>query len=814
MKAVIMAGGEGTRLRPLTCHIPKPMVPIANTPVMEHIINLLKKHNINEIAATLYYMPNNIVDYFQDGSKFGVNLQYFIEETPLGTGGSVLNADKFLDGTFIVISGDAYTNIDLTKAVEYHKSKNSKATLILKKQSIPIEYGIVITDGEGRIVRFLEKPSWGEVFSDTVNTGIYILEPEVFNYYKKGENFDFSKDLFPRLLKDNVPMYGYITNEYWCDIGDINSYRQTNFDVIENFSSNKYTKIKEGIYVGQNTFIPEEVILKPPCIIGDNTYISEGCKIESYTIIGNNCYIDAFSSLKRTILWNNVRLGKSVECRGSIICDFTKIQDSVHIYEATVVGKDTLIEKNSTIKPGVKIWPEKLIPSSSIVNRNIIWGTKPQRIKFTENGIEGEFNIEITPETASLIGSAYASTCKKQLPILICTNGSRSAIAIKQSIVAGIIASGYKVLDLEHEPLNVLRYAVRFYKGSAGIYISSKNTDNLVNIQFINEYGANIDRKSEKKIDQIFIREDFQRCSSYNIGSIINIKNFYELYIQNCLNNIKGIEKIRTKSPRILISSLDERGALIASLLLESIGCKVSVDYNINKFSNIDGYIKYFSEQVKSNFLFGAIINSSCENFILIDERGNLIKQDIYKLLSYLISIKSGEKDLIVPYTTSFAVDNMANQYNVKITRVKSNNAEILNQMLSKTDNLYLNIQYILNFDAILSTAYITAFLIENNITLSEAVDTLPKFYTKHHEIKCAFSDRGRIIRQIIEQNKQDKMELYEGVKIISDKGYAIILPDDHKPILKIYIEGYNQEFADDIAEDVINRLNRMLKNP
>ncbi|WDC85802.1 hypothetical protein PL321_14165 [Caloramator sp. mosi_1] len=415
---------------------------------------------------------------------------------------------------------------------------------------------------------------------------------------------------------------------------------------------------------------------------------------------------------------------------------------------------------------------------------------------------------------ASLIGSAFASTCKKHLPILICTNGSRSSVAIKQSIVAGIIASGYKVLDLDHEPLNVLRYAVRFYKGSAGIYISSKNTDNLINIQFINEFGANIDRKSEKKIDQIFVREDFQRCSAYNIGSIINIKNFYELYIQNCLNNIKDIEKIRVKAPKILISSLDERGALITSLLLESIGCKVSMDYNINKFSNIEGYINYFSEQVKSGFLFGVIINNSCENFILFDENGVLVKQDIYKLLTYLISIKYGENELIVPYTTSYAVEDIANKYKVKVSRVKSNNAEILNQMLSKTDNLYLNVQYILNFDAILSTAYITAFLINNNITLSEAINTLPKFYTKQHELKCAFSDRGRIIRQIIEQNKQNNLELYEGVKLITEKGYAIILPDDHKPILKIYIEGYNQEFADDIADNVINKLNRMLKNP
>jgi mannose-1-phosphate guanylyltransferase/phosphomannomutase len=185
MKAVIMAGGEGTRLRPLTCGISKPMVPIANKPVMEHIINLLSKNNIVDIAATLYYLPLSITDYFGSGEKFNVNLKYYIEETPLGTGGSVLNASDFLDDTFIVISGDALTDIDIDKVYKFHKNKKSKATMVLKKEAIPLEYGIVITDKDGRIIRFLEKPSWGEVFSDTVNTGIYIIEPEVLKYYKK-----------------------------------------------------------------------------------------------------------------------------------------------------------------------------------------------------------------------------------------------------------------------------------------------------------------------------------------------------------------------------------------------------------------------------------------------------------------------------------------------------------------------------------------------------------------------------------------------------------------------------------------------------
>ncbi len=221
MKAVIMAGGEGTRLRPVTCGIPKPMVPVLNKPVMEYTLELLKEHNITEVAATLAYFPAVITDYFGDGGDFGIKLKYYIEHTPLGTGGSVKNAEDFLSDTFIIISGDALTDIDLERAVKFHREKSSKATLVLKRVSVPLEYGVVITDENGKITSFMEKPSWGEVFSDTINTGIYILEPEVLDYYKKGDNFDFSKDLFPKLLNDNIPMYGYVTKDYWNDIGDL-----------------------------------------------------------------------------------------------------------------------------------------------------------------------------------------------------------------------------------------------------------------------------------------------------------------------------------------------------------------------------------------------------------------------------------------------------------------------------------------------------------------------------------------------------------------------------------------------------------------
>ena len=219
MRAVLMAGGSGTRLRPLTCDLPKPMVPILNRPIAQHIINLLRRHRITEVIATLHYLPDVMRDYFQDGSEFGVQMTYAVEEDqPLGTAGCVRNVAELLDETFVVISGDCITDFDLAAAVRFHKERRSKATLVLANVPNPIEFGVVITDEQHRIKRFLEKPSSSEIFSDTVNTGTYILEPEVLQYLPPNQETDFSKDLFPLLLEKDEPMYGFVAEGYWCDV--------------------------------------------------------------------------------------------------------------------------------------------------------------------------------------------------------------------------------------------------------------------------------------------------------------------------------------------------------------------------------------------------------------------------------------------------------------------------------------------------------------------------------------------------------------------------------------------------------------------
>jgi mannose-1-phosphate guanylyltransferase / phosphomannomutase len=233
MKAVVMAGGEGTRLRPLTSNQPKPMVPIVGKPCMEHILELLKQHGMEDVIVTLAFLPQAIRGYFGDGDSLGLSIEYSVEDSPLGTAGSVRLASDRLDDTFVVISGDALCDLDLTNLVEFHREQGAAVTIGLKAVDNPLEFGIVVTDDEGRIERFLEKPSWGQVFSDTINTGIYVVEPEVLRHIPDDRPYDWSKELFPLLLEMGRPLYGYTMDGYWQDIGNLDQFRQANFDALD-----------------------------------------------------------------------------------------------------------------------------------------------------------------------------------------------------------------------------------------------------------------------------------------------------------------------------------------------------------------------------------------------------------------------------------------------------------------------------------------------------------------------------------------------------------------------------------------------------
>jgi len=819
IKAVIMAGGKGTRLRPLTCGIPKPMVPIFDKPVMEYTIQLLKNEGIENVGVTIAYLPQVIMDYFKDGSDFGVNISYYIESTPLGTGGSVRNTGDFLDSTFIVISGDALTDIKLLDAYEFHKKMKSKATLVLKREPVPIEYGIVITDDNNRIIRFLEKPSWGEVFSDTVNTGIYILEPEVMEYYKPGDNFDFSKDLFPKLLKDNVPMYGYITEDYWCDIGDLASYRQVHFDILDkkvniNLEAEESDK---GIWLSKGVQIKNNVTLIPPVYIGKDTVIEDNVVIDSYSVISQNNRIGSNSKIKRSVLWKNVHIGQNCGISGGVICSNSLLKNNVKVYENSVVGEDTWVFEGCIIKPDVRIWPGKKIYDNTVVNSNIIWGTKATKNIFGARGVAGVLNLDITSELCTELGSAFSTSMGKNSTLVIGSDSRAQSYIVQSSLAAGILSVGGQAILLDNSIMPMTRYGVVYHRASGGIHVHTSNESPCKTyIEFFDENGINISRIRERNVENLMNQHDYDRCKAEDIKGVIRMENFHEIFVRQGLEQIVHLDEVRRRNFKIILASYSENCASIAYKFLENLGCNVNLIWSgIDNLMDSALYKNISSYVMRRKADLGVVIKGNGENLILIDERGRIIKDEEYMLLAELIAIKGyDEKNLVFPYTFPGVAEEIAKQNGAKIHRTSSSPAEIMKKMIELGKDMNkLSIQFILSHNGIWALGYILEYMAIENIKISKLIDSIPEYYYLKKEINCDWTDKGRIIREIAFGEDIKDIELIEGVKIKDSRGWAIVLPDNEKPVFNIYAEGYSQEMAQELSADLSEKIAVLLKN-
>ena len=813
-----MAGGKGTRLTPLTCDIPKPMVPILNKPVMEYTIDLLKKYDITDIAVTLAHLPNVVIDYFGNGEKWNVNLQYYIEEEPLGTGGSVKNAEDFIDDTLIVISGDALTDINLEKALFYHKTKKSKATLVLKNEAYPTEYGVVITNDDGEIIRFLEKPSWGEVFSNTINTGIYILEPTVLDYYKKGDSFDFSKDLFPKLLEDATPMYGYVTQDYWCDIGDLNSYKQTQFDMLEGkvkFSSD-YIEIQNGIWTQEHIEIEKNVTLLPPIYIGKNAFIKEGATIEGFSIIGDNCTIGKDSTIKKSIIWNHTTIGTKTNLRGVVLCNHVDIKKNAELYENVVIGEGTTIAENVVIKPDIKIWPQKKVHENTVVSQNLIWGTKASKTIFGYRDISGEVNVDITPEYASRLGSAFASIMKGSPIVIVSCDDSYASISVKNSIVAGVQSTGAQVIEIDYALIPINRFAVRYHEGSGGIHVrTDKSNRNKVFIEFIDEKGTNIQRGKEREIENLFCRDDFKRSNGEKIKKVVDIVNFSSLYISSGLKSLKNLSLIKRSNLNVYVSSYSEAVLNIATEYLEELGCQPNSFHPFSRKEAIDEHLYKFSKLIiQQKADIGIYISENGEELVLIDNQGRLVSKEKYDALAALMIFKKGIRKIVLPYIAPNIIDRIAEAYDARVIRTKSNPSNIMNaMMLAEKDSEEGMLQYHLIYNAVWALGYIIEFMVEKSIPLNSLIDEIPLFYFIKKEIPCNWEDKGRVMREMIMSQNNQNIELFEGIKILQDKGWALILPDSEKAVFNIYTEGFSQEYAEELSSQFSEKVKYLLKN-
>lgn len=826
MKAVIMAGGEGSRLRPLTCARPKPMVPVMNKPIMSYIVDLLKKHGIRDIGVTLQYMPEAISDYFGPGYDFDVNLKYFIEEVPLGTAGSVKNAQSFLDEMFIVISGDALTDFDLTRAIEFHKKKGAIATLVLTKVATPLEYGVVITDNNGSIRQFLEKPGWGEVFSDTVNTGIYILEPEVLSLFEPGVKFDFSKDLFPILLERKLPMFGVILPGYWCDIGDQQQYIQAHWDILDGKVELDIPgkMISPGIWIGDNVDIHHTTELEAPVVIGNENVLGAGVKISPYTIIGDNCMINNNSTIKRSIIWNNVKIASNASLRGAVISNRVQIQSNAGIYENAIVGSDCYIKERSIIKPGVKLWPQKIIEAGSIVQHSIVWGTRQPKKLFGIEGISGIINIELTPEFSAKLAAAYASTMGSKAKIVVSSDNNPPSQMLREAVSCGLQSTGVEVFNIGIGTTPMHRYAIRKYNYSGGIHVKTSSRDpEIAHLVFTNKRGSNISRNKERKIENILAREDFRRTSADRLSNARYVPKILEDYLKSITDNINKQSICKANYKVLIAYDRSELDKFIIPLCNE-LNLRVEHVNLLEKRTNprwldYQNILPDFSNMIKSKKAdIGVIFDSNADRFILFDDQGKVFQDDLLTALIALIALRTMGGPVVVPVTAPKAIDSMAGKYSARVVRTKTAMQDLLEKLIS-TDEIHLKSsknkkfysQFLMNFDALAAFCIILDFMSEQNSSLSLLSREIPSFFLNKKDVQVPWEAKGRVIRRLVEERNPEEMELLDGVKVFHSNGWTLILPDPEEPLCRVFSEGASMEIAESLSDFYIDKINDII---
>lgn len=814
MKAIIMAGGPGTRLRPLTCDLPKPLVPILNKPCMEYSIELLKDHGITQIGVTTYYLPEMIRDYFGDGSRWGVDLEYFLEEEPLGTAGSVRNATEFLDETFIVISGDALTDIDLSTALAYHRQKGGIATIVLSHQEVPLEFGVVITDQNGQINRFLEKPSWGEVFSDLVNTGIYIFEPEIFNYYERGIKYDFSKDLFPLLMQTGQQLYGYESQAYWSDIGDAEQYLKTQLDILAGQVAVHLDlkEVKPGVWLGPNTEIPPDVGLKAPIFIGADVLIRPGTNLEA-VIIGDGTIVEAGSSLKKSILWPGVYVGGNVEVRGSFLCDGVKVKNNTRIFEGAILSKETTIGRHVTIQPNVKIWPRKTVDDYTNLDRNLVWAPKWRKRLFNTYGVHGLANIEMTPEFVAKLASAYGSAFPMGVEIVVSSDNFAVSRMLQKSIVAGLLSAGMKVVDLGEIPSPVTRYSVGVMEAEGGMHVRLCYDDpEEVIIEFIDHHGLMIERSSEKKIEQKFFSEDFQRVEEDNVGDYFFAPQMGESYLTGLISLLDR-DRIRRHRFQVVLDYEFDSLNQILPVLLDRLGCHTQSTYNYGLGKQPLSYgsrltmAQRIGEMVVDQAAnLGVIIDHNGENLTLITETGRIVTEEERQIILAMTLLEKSIDKLVLPISAPTYIADLAARYGVEVLFTRSDRPTVMQNFFQQSG---LNGEpfFYPYGDGVAALALILDFLAKQEISLEALIQSIPQFFTSLADVDCHWEEKGKIMRRLIKNMDQEDIELVDGVRVNHDHGWTLIYPDGDEPVFHVYTEADNPEIAAEISQEYVHMI-------
>lgn len=835
MKAVVMAGGFGTRIQPLTNSRPKPMLPIMNRPMMEHTMMTLKELGITEFIVLLYFKPEIIQEHFGDGSEFGIKITYVVPDDDYGTAGAVKLAEEYIgDDNFIIISGDLVTDFDFQKIFDYHAQKKSKLTITLTSVDNPLEFGVVIANEEGKIEKFLEKPSWGEVFSDTINTGIYIIEPEILEYIPKNENFDFGKDLFPLLMRENIDLTAGYAQGYWRDVGNPESYRDVYEDILTgkvNFKLTGKTKVfPDGmLYSDEDYTLDESIEIIGKVILGKNVTLAKGVKLNN-VVIGNNVTIEADAKIRNTVLWESVEIGKNTILDNCVICNDNKIGKNVTAKAGLILAEGCEVGQLVSVEKDVVIWPDKVIEDASIVSSNLILGNRYKNSIFENGTVIGKSNVELSCEMATKLAEAFGAQLPVGSTVFVSRDDQKNSRMLKRAFLGGLLSAGINVIDYQTIPSTVLRYNLSSGETCmAGVYFHQKIDDPTSTvITFYNQEGLRINNEVSKKVEKAFFKETFRRVDYSNIGQIFESEHKKEY-----LNYKRGMESLlksnnfKFQDCRIAVDLMHGMTSEIFPDILNELGVE-NIMFNAYpdeaRLSNINALSKQSNKDMSAviNALqldAGFMLYPYGQRLDIVCDKGHVLsKQDSLYLVLLLLNMEAkaeGKKKRV--FLPTWAADIIyfdqleieRGQYaNFKVDELKKYD------LVATGEGNFAFTEFSTHRDSMYATLRIIKLMLDHQVVLSKLIESIPEFYYKATQVACSQALKGKMMRMFLEDSKGKRSSTLDGVKIwLDEDDWILMIPDQYNDQLNLYIQAKTDERGKEILADYSAKIDKWSKS-
>jgi mannose-1-phosphate guanylyltransferase/phosphomannomutase len=791
------------------------MVPIVGKPCMEHLLDLLRRHDMHEVVVTLAFMPQAIRTYFGDGTTLEMDVDYSVEEQPLGTAGSVRLARERLDDTFLVISGDALCDVDLTGLVAAHREKGAAVTIALKSVDNPLEFGIVVTDEDGRVERFLEKPSWGQVFSDTINTGIYVLEPEVLRHIPTDRPYDFSKELFPLLLEMGRPIYGHVLDGYWQDIGNLEQFRQANFDALDGRVQLDIPglRLRGNVWVSEEVDINEVAGVAGPAFIGANCRIADGASIGAHAVLSQGVIVREGARVTRSVVDAGSYLGRSSVVEGAIIGRGCDLRDHVRVHEGVAIGDQVTIGPEATLFPGVRVYPFKEIETGAQIHESVVWETRAASTPFGREGATGLVNVDLTPETAVRLAAALGTALRRGDRVVASRASADACRMIQRAIISGLTSTGVHVADLRISPAAVTRHVLKTQALQAGIHVGRSSVDpEMIDVRFFEWPGNQMTATLQKEVEKHFSRHELRRATFAEVGETTYPARVRESYAQDILDSLDA-EAVRRRRFRVALDYGYSPAAFTLPLVLGPLGVEAIAAHGFfvedvaDELGTVDA--RRIVTGVRADL--GVVLDRAAERLLLVDERGEAVPADLGMLLVVKLLVLAGREGRIaVPITATDRVDELVAGSALEIVRTQHSLGDLTRA--ATEDGVVLAVaptggfvfpDVVPGYDAVTTVCRLLELLAGQEPPISELVAQLPRPTLVHRELPCPWRRKGLVMRLVNEQLADRRLDLMDGVKAYDDRGWVQVLPDPDEPLVHVYAEGETEELTGELAGEV-----------